>query len=216
MILSILRDILHTPVVDIIQHLKLSPGMTVKELCSVMNMSYMGVKQHCDALVAKGYLDTWRHPVPHGRPEKIYRLTTKLDPLFPSASTDHLIELLAHAERLFGATAPQKLLYSFFASKAERYAKKIALETGLENKALVLARLRTADGCMSVVEMTGKGGLRLVDYHCPHAELLKQYPLIEEIECEMIERLLGCSVEHSIEERSGLRRLIFMLHPSAD
>lgn len=211
MIFPILRDILHTPVVEIILHLKQSPGMTVKELCVPMKMSYMGVKQHCDAMVAKGYLDTWRHPVPHGRPEKIYRLTSKLDPLFPTATIDHLLELLTHAERLFGMTAPEKLLYAFFASKAERYAKKVTVENELENKALTLARLRSADGCMSVVELSGTGGLRIVDYHCPYGEMLKQYPLIEEIECEMMERLLGCTVQRDVEERSGLRRVIFSL-----
>ncbi|MEN3943855.1 hypothetical protein WJU23_21315 [Prosthecobacter sp. SYSU 5D2] len=216
MIFPILRDILHTPVVEIILHLKQSPGMTVKELCGVMKMSYMGVKQHCDAMAEKGYLDSWRHPVPHGRPEKIYRLTSKLDPLFPTASAEHLLELLSHAERLFGMTAPEKLLYAFFASKAERYAKKVTVETELENKALVLARLRTADGCMSVVEMSGTGGLRIVDYHCPHVELLRQYPLIEEIECEMMERLLGCTVQRDVEERSGLRRVIFSLISPAE
>ncbi|MBB5039018.1 helix-turn-helix transcriptional regulator [Prosthecobacter dejongeii] len=211
MIFPILRDILHTPAVDIILHLKQSPGMTVKELCSIMKMSYMGVKQHCDALAEKGYLDTWRHPVPHGRPEKIYRLTAKLDPLFPSASADHFMELLRQAERLFGATAPEKLLYAFFASKAERYARKVSAETELENKALVLARLRSTDGCMSVVEMSGQGKLRIVDYHCPYGEVLKQYPLIEEIECEMIERLLDCPVERNVVEKSGLRRVTFTL-----
>jgi predicted ArsR family transcriptional regulator len=212
MIFPILRDILHTPVLDIILHLKQSPGMTVKELCGAMKMSYMGVKQHCDAMVGKGYLDTWRHPVPHGRPEKIYRLTNRLDPLFPSTTTDHLLEMLTHAERLFGLTAPEKLLYAFFASKAERYAKNIAMETELENRALVLARLRTLDGCMSVVEMSGTGGLRLVDYHSPYGDLMKQYPLIQEIECEMLERLLGCRVEREVDEHSGLKRVIFSLN----
>jgi len=215
MIFPTLREIFHTPAVDIILHLKQSPGMTVKELCGVMKMSYMGIKQHCDALAEKGYLDSWRHAVPHGRPEKIYRLTNKLDPLFPTATSDHLIELLIHAERLFGVTAPEKLLYAFFASKAERYAKKVMVETELENRALVLARLRSAEGYMSAVEVSGTGNLRIVDYHCPFGDLLKQYPLIEEIECEMMERLLGCDVEREVEERSGLRRVIFSLNRPA-
>lgn len=202
---------MHSPVVDIILHLKQSPGMTVKELCAVMKMSYMGVKQHCDALTEKGYLDSWRHPVPHGRPEKIYRLTHKLDPLFPSATAEHLLEMLFHAERLFGATAPEKLLYAFFASRADRYARRLEKEEGLENKALVLSRLRSGDGNMSVVEVSGTGGLRIVDYHCPYLELMKLYPLIREIECEMMERLLSCAVERQEEERSGLQRVIFSL-----
>ncbi|HEY1083141.1 MAG TPA: hypothetical protein VGE29_12805 [Prosthecobacter sp.] len=213
MIFTILRDIVHTPVVDIILHLKRSPGMTVKELCGVMKMSYMGVKQHCDALVEKHYLDTWRHPVPHGRPEKIYRLTSKLDPLFPTAGTDELQEMLQQAERLFGVTAPEKLLYAFFAARAERYGKKVGVEENLENKALVLARQRTADGCMSVVEMSANGGLRIVDFHLPFGDLSRRFPLVGEIECEMMERLLGCSVQREVEEKGGLKRVIYTLKP---
>lgn len=216
MIFPILRDILHTPVIDIILHLKQSPGMTVKELCAVMKMSYMGIKQHCDALTEKGYLDSWRHPVPHGRPEKVYRLTSKLDPLFPTAAGEQMIELLALTERLFGITAPEKLLYAFFSSRAEGYAKRLENELGLENKALVLTRLRTADGCMSVTEISSTGRVRIVDYHCPYAELMRQYPLIQDIERETMERLLNASVERQVEERSGLRRVIFSIQSRID
>ncbi|HCN79177.1 MAG TPA: transcriptional regulator, partial [Verrucomicrobiales bacterium] len=71
MILNLLRELVPSPALEIIRLLKQSPGMTVNELKGALKMSYMGVKQHCDALVKKGCLDTWRHPVPHGRPEKI-------------------------------------------------------------------------------------------------------------------------------------------------
>jgi len=211
MIFPILRDILHSPVVEIILHLKQSAGMTVRELCVPMKMSYMGVKQHCDEMVKKGYLDTWRHPVPLGRPEKVYRLTTQLDPLFPTADCDVLAEMLALAERIFGPSASEKLLYAFFQNRAARYAERVNREKELENKALVLARLRTTDGCMSAVERTPAGAVRLVDYHTPLAELARRHPLMVEIECEMIERLLGCTVERAVEEHSGLRRVIYLL-----
>jgi predicted ArsR family transcriptional regulator len=214
MILSVLRDILNTPVMDIILHLKQSPGMTIKELAASMKMSYMGVKQHCDALAKKGYLDTWRQPVPHGRPEKIYLVTAKLDPLFPTATTENLMEILDHAERLFGANAPQKLLYAFFASKAEHYAKKVNVETELENKALTLSRLRSVDGTLSIIEMSASGDLRMVDYHSPYGELLKKYPLMAEIESEMMEKLLGCTVTRREEEQRGHHRVIFFLSRS--
>ena len=45
--LNLLREMLHSPVLDIVQRLKHSTGMTVTELCTAMKMSYMGVKQHC-------------------------------------------------------------------------------------------------------------------------------------------------------------------------
>jgi predicted ArsR family transcriptional regulator len=211
MIFPLLREILHSPVTEIILHLKKSPGMSVKELCVLMDMSYMGVKQHCMDLEKKGYLDTWRRPKAQGRPEKLYRLTVKLDPLFPKASDEMLIEMLKNAERIFGQTAPEKLIYSFFQSKAEAYQARLAQETQLENKVLVLARLRTADGCMSVAEVAAGGAIRLVDYHCPWASLARKYPLIAEIECDLMERLLDCGVERAVEENSGLKRVIYRL-----
>jgi predicted ArsR family transcriptional regulator len=211
MALNILRNVLHTPVVDIIQHLKMSPGMTVRELAAVMKMSYMGVKQHCVELEQKGYLDTFRRPVPHGRPEKLYRLTDKLDPLFPAVSTTMMLEMLMQAEKIFGPAAPEKLLHSWFQTKAERWALKLARETEVANKALLLARLRSAEGHMSVVESGAGGALRLVDYHVPLWDLMKKYEVIAEIESDVIERLLGRPIEREMEEHSGLRRILFRI-----
>ena len=211
MIFPLLREILRSPVTEIILHLKKSPGLSVKELCALMDMSYMGVKQHCMELEKKGCLDTWRRPKAQGRPEKVYRLTSKLDPLFPRASEGEFIDLLKHAERIFGPTAPEKLLYAHFQMKADGYQERLAQETELENKVIQLARLRSGEGYMSEAEMSSGGALRLVDYNCPWEDLVKKYPLISEIECELIERLLGCSVERVVEEHSGLKRVIYRL-----
>jgi predicted ArsR family transcriptional regulator len=209
--LKILRSLFHTPVVDIIVHLKHSPGMTVRELAALMKMSYMGVKQHCTELEKKGYLDTFRRALPHGRPEKLYRLTGKLDPLFPTVTAAMMLEMLAHAERIFGLTAPEKLLHTWFQGKAELWALKLDKETTLENKALILARLRSADGHMCMVETGGAGNLRLVDYHQPLADLLEKYTVLTEIESDVIERLLGHPIERAVEEHSGLKQVIFRI-----
>lgn len=211
MSVTILRHLFHSPVVEIIHHLKHSQGMTVRELAEKMSMSYMGVKQHCTEMEKNGYLDSFRRPVPHGRPEKLYRLTVKLDPLFPLASCEMILELLAQAERNFGPAASQKLLHSWFQTKAEGWRLKLKNETSIENKAIVLARLRSADGHMCIVESSQSGALRLVDYHQPLAPLLQKYPDLAEIECEVLERLLGKPVEREIQEFSGLKQVIFKI-----
>ena len=69
MLFNILREILKTPAMEIILLLKRSTGMSVNELTAILNMSYMGVKQHCVTLEKNGYLDTRRRPKPTGRPE---------------------------------------------------------------------------------------------------------------------------------------------------
>ena len=115
--LTLLREMLHSPVLDIVQRLKHSTGMTVTELCTAMKMSYMGVKQHCVELEKAGFLDTWRRPKAAGRPEKLYRLTDKANALFLNCGSPLTLDLLATAERVYGESAPPKLLYTYFQSK---------------------------------------------------------------------------------------------------
>jgi len=72
----------------IIEAVKISDGMPVSDLARELGKSYMGVKQHCLKLTEMGYLEEWRVPREKkevGRPEKLYRLTKKCDPLFPDA-----------------------------------------------------------------------------------------------------------------------------------
>lgn len=208
-IFALLRDMLRTPVMDIILHLKRSPGMSVKELCALMKMSYMGVKQHCDELNKKGFLDTWRRAKLTGRPEKVYRLTHKLDPLFPSACGDMTGELLDISERVFGETAPQKLLFTYFQEKQESLLPKLEGRP-IHERARLLAKFRAEDGCMSVCEVDQDAHeVRLVEYHCPFADLAEKYGIIRELECEMLERLLESPVERTMDEISGLTRIVF-------
>ena len=99
--LSLLREMLRSPVLEIIRHLKGSLGLTVKELCAKMDMSYMGVKQHCVDLEKSGFLDTWRRARKAGRPEKLYRLTPKAEALFGSVEPQLTLDLLAKCCILF-------------------------------------------------------------------------------------------------------------------
>ena len=108
--LQLLREMLHSPVLDIVQRLKGSLGMSVNELSAAMKMSYMGVKQHCVELEKRGFLDTWRRPKGAGRPEKLYRLTSKADALFLCSGPALTLDLLTTAERVYGETAPTKLM----------------------------------------------------------------------------------------------------------
>lgn len=210
MLLTLLKDIFHTPVIDLVLHLKRSAGMSVNELSREMSMSYMGVKQHCAELAKKGYLETTRRPKPMGRPERIYRVTSKLDELFPHAGEDLAVDLLKMAERAFGETGPQKLLYTYFQKRTERYAAKLKGETPQE-KLLSLAKLRTADGCLSALELSENGDPVMIQFHCPMAKVAAAFPIVESLEHDMLEKLLQCSLGRSVEESSGLKRVIYRI-----
>ena len=155
---KIISEIGKSQRLQIINKLKRTAGLSVKELAARLDMSYMGVKQHCIDLHKDGYLDTWRRPQTLGRPEMVYRLTRRAHELFPEASNALTLELLECAKKLYGPAAAEKLLLLVYRQKTAQYLPRIKGETPVQ-RAKWLARLRDHEGYMSGVEPDG--GLRI-------------------------------------------------------
>jgi len=198
---KIISEIGKSQRLQIINKLKRTSGLSVKELASLLEMSYMGVKQHCIDLHKDGYLDTWRRPQALGRPEMIYRLTRRAHELFPATSNLLTVELLGCSQKLYGPSAAEKLLFMVFQQKAAQYQPRIKGET-LPRRAKWLARLRDHDGCMA--ELETENGLRIVEHHSPILDLLRTFPIIERLEAEMFQRVLNISVRREENTVSGL------------
>ena len=195
---------------EIINKLKRTQGLSVGELAEQLDMSYMGIKQHCVDLQAEGYLDTWRRAKGIGRPELLYRLTERVHDLFPSASNGMTITLLENAKALFGPAAPEKLLFSVFQKKAEAYQARVRGDTVAE-RAGKLTRLRDTEGCMAEFEQDA-AYIRIVEHHCPIHDLLKAFPIVARLEMELFTRVLGAKVQREEAHASGLYRCVFTLH----
>jgi predicted ArsR family transcriptional regulator len=210
MFLKHVRDIAKPQHFAIIDLLKRSTGMPVAELSRALNMSYMGVKQHCLDLEKKGWLDTWRRSVPNGRPEKLYRLTTKGGSLFPETGSDVMLEMLKNMAEIFGPSAPEKLLFSYFQKKTTQLEKKLKPGTAAE-KAAQLVRLRSAEGHCSELEYDGAQGLSIVEWHNPHQAIAGAFASFHRLEEQMIQRLLGTTAHREEQRISGLTRILFQL-----
>lgn len=182
--------------------------MSVNEIAKAMKMSYMGIKQHCVVLEKSGYLDTWRRPKASGRPEKLYRLTRKTEVLFPQTGNELTLDMLVTAQKVYGDTAPQKLLHSYFQLRGDRYLAKLKGKSVVE-RAEELAKLRYAEGCFSKVEYDATNGLRIVEWHTPLGEVGRRFPMIHEMEREMFARVLNYPIERKVEEASGLNRIVY-------
>jgi predicted ArsR family transcriptional regulator len=182
---------------DILRHIKCSHGMSVHDLMVVMKMSYMGVKQHCDALCKRGYLDTRRRSKGTGRPEKIYRATSKLELVLPQWGNEFSLGLLSLVARVYGDTAPERLLFSFIQLKSDRWAAKIKGST-IKDRAVELTKLRKADGWISDV-VEDEAGLRIIEHHSPLTEVARMFPSLLEMETRMLSKLLGASVERKMD-----------------
>ena len=205
---KVLRDIARPLWYEIISHLKCSTGMSVSELSKHLKMSYMGVKQHCVEMQKRGYLDTWRRPKEIGRPEKAYRLTHKLDDLFPQVGNDLTLEILQSVEETYGGNAADKLLFTYFQKLTKKYALKMKGESAAE-RAASLAKLRDAEGHLSTVDYHREKGLQIVEYHSPLLEVAEHYPTVYRMEEQLFESLLKAKVSREEEKASGLVRYTF-------
>jgi predicted ArsR family transcriptional regulator len=210
MFLKSIRDIAKPQHFAIIDLLKRSTGMPVAELGRALKMSYMGVKQHCLELEKKGWLDTWRRPVPNGRPEKLYRLTAKAAALYPEAGNEMTLEMLQCIQDIYGPNAPDKLLFNYFTKKGEAYLKKIKGHS-IAERAAAFAKLRNLEGHCAEVEYDPQLGFRITEYHNPLKEISAAYPNVRRMEEQMFNRVLMTTVQRVEERSSGLTKHVFLI-----
>jgi len=181
----LIAEIGRTQRLEILNSLKRTKGMSVNELVGKMKMSYMGIKQHCLTLERDGYLDTWRRPQKMGRPEMVYRLTRRSHDLFQADSNQFTLELLKSTQEIYGANAPEKLLYNVFEKKTAALKAKVKAET-VADRAKWLARLRDNEGYMAQFVTSEVGGPQILECHSPIMNLLEQYPIIARFEQDML------------------------------
>ncbi len=191
----------------ILNELKRTQGLHAGDIAERLGMSYMGVKEMCDEMHKAGLLDTWRQPQARGRPFKLYRLTQRAHDLFPTASNPLTHDVLEAAQKLFGSTAPEKLLLVVFQKLTAGYAERLRGDTPAE-RAKWLARLRDHDGHMSEFE-AGDGKPCIIEHHSPILDLHRAFPIVAKFEAEMFQRLLGVPVRREEDTASGLFRAVF-------
>jgi predicted ArsR family transcriptional regulator len=192
----------------IIHMLKKTQGLAIGELAGRLDLSYMGVKQHCEELERQGFLDTRRRPKPIGRPEIVYRLTPKASSFFPTAANPATIKILQAARQLYGPNAPEKLLVALFREKTKAYAERLK-EGDLRTRAARLAEIRAEEGCLS--EFIEAPQLLILEYHSSIMDLIEAFPLVRRLEKEMFEKLLQTHVERHEEKASGLFLCTYVL-----
>ncbi|MFD2277055.1 helix-turn-helix transcriptional regulator [Rubritalea spongiae] len=200
------RDLTKPHVLNIMEALKKSQGMTVTELSKAVELSYMGAKQHCEKLEALGFLKTWRVPrKAAGRPEKLYILTEKCSSLFPQAGVDLSLNVMEGVKRFFGDSAPEKILFHHYEQQKRKWAAHVSRGKSMVEKATRLVELREKSGVFCQCHYTRDGGFRIEEYHHPMQEIFDKYPSAILQEVRMMEQLLGTRVERKVQplEKGG-------------
>jgi len=206
-----LHDISRPSCLAIIAELKRSGGLAIPELAKLLDMSYMGIKQHCIRLEEQGYLKAWRVPrVEVGRPQKLYKLTKKCDELFPDGGLQLVLDLLEGVKSTFGETAPEKLLYHYFEKERDQWMKAVRLGKSLVEKATRFVDARMKAGHFCHCHYTAETGFIIEEYHHPLSEVFKQYPGLKVMETRMIEQALGTKVDRKEDKGSqGVKCTIY-------
>lgn len=208
---KLLRKLAKSQKYLILAEIKRSQGLSVSQLCERINLSYMGVKQHCVALEKDGYLDTWRRPKGMGRPEKAYRLTSQAQEFFPSEHTNFTSEILKSIEQVYGPAAPEKILYQIYQNLTTKWQSKIS-GSSLEERARSFAALRDQEGYMSEYYFNPDiQRHQIIEYNSPVLTIADQFKILTQLENALIESVLKVRVHRELERVSGLYKCQFTL-----
>ena len=208
---KLLRKLAKSQKYLILAEIKRSQGLSVSQLCERINLSYMGVKQHCVALEKDGYLDTWRRPKGMGRPEKAYRLTVMAQEFFPSEHTNFTGEILKSLEQVYGPAAPEKILYQIYQNQTGKMKAKVTGHS-IEERARSFAALRDQDGYMSEYYFNPDiQQHQIIEYNSPVLTIADLFPILTQLENNLLEAVLGVSVLREEERVSGLYKCQFTL-----
>jgi predicted ArsR family transcriptional regulator len=189
------KDLVKPQWVATLEELKLAGELPVSDLSRRLGMSYMAVKQYCEALKQLGYLERTRAPRRAvGRPEIFYRLAAKAALLFPQAGVGFSLDLLDDLRVLFGEAAPERLIFQYFQHRQERWQPRLAKARSIVAKATLLAGLREQDGCFARCKYDPEKGVRIEEYHQPLQPIFAKYPRAVGMELRMLEALLGTRV----------------------
>jgi predicted ArsR family transcriptional regulator len=182
--------------------LKRAGETDVASLAEELGISGVAVRQHLAALERDGKVAQRSVRRPVGRPAKLYRLTEAADRAFPQASAAVALDLLARLQKLMGPEAVEKLLQARLRDLLKRYQERLKGAKSWAKKIKILAEIRDSEGYLCDPEPApsaqAKGGLRLVEHHCPLADLARQHPEVCRYELELFRRVLG---------EPGLRRV---------
>jgi len=207
------RDTMRASYADILASLKRSDGLPISDLSRELGKSYMGIKQHCLKLTAMGYLEEWRVPRARkevGRPEKLYRLTKKCDPLFPQAGSELGLSVLEGVKALYGGAAPEKLLFHHFQKLLDRWQPKVRAGKSMVEKATRLADLRDKEGWFSRCHYDSETGFRIEEFHTPLADVYENYPNAVRMEVQMMEKVLGTRIVRTeAATGKGRKRVVY-------
>ena len=150
----------------IISLLKTKGPLTAKVLATELGLTTMGIRQHMLALEESGEVIFKDEKAPRGRPTRYWSLTLKTNSHFADRHDELTVQLIDSVIAVFGDDGLEKLISNREESSKRTYRLALADRYGVEEKLIMLAKLRSDEGYMATVTEEN-GCFWLLENHCP-------------------------------------------------
>lgn len=181
------------PRASILVELKLSPGLTAKDLAGRLGLSLNAIRHHLKELEVGGLLSHEREQRGVGAPVFAYRLSIAGEQVFPRRYESALTDVLETLVERDGRDAVVGALEARYAALLRRLPSGLA-ELPAERRLAAVTRLLQEDGFMPGWEGSAEGGT-LTEHNCAIRAVAERFPEICAAEERFLSAALGASVD---------------------
>ncbi len=176
--------------------------MSAGTLASHLDITEVAVRQHLIRLRGNRLANYHEPRTGVGRPARIWSLTSRGNDEFPDSHGDLTAALLRCVRNVFGASGLKKLIRAHRQEATAKYRSCMETDSSTEERLVVLAEQRTADGFMAEWENNGAGRYQFIENHCPINAAARACDGLCASELEMFQDILGRTVK--VERTSHL------------
>lgn len=182
-----------SPAIHLLQILKRTGGMTIKEIEKEMGVTKNAVRVQLGKLMTEGMVESRREKQGRGRPHLIFTLTERALKVFPRNYVELLNVLLEKVLRQDAPSEKQTILNYLIEKMSERFGEQIKGDSPSERLHELVTLLKDRGIMAELVEQ--EPGIALREFNCPYNEIARLYPEICGIEKEMISKVLHSPVQ---------------------
>ncbi|GJG85642.1 transcriptional regulator [Gemmatimonadetes bacterium T265] len=174
--------------------LKKAPhALTARELAEQFGVTPNALRRHLDALEADALVRHDREVRGVGAPVHAYALTAAGEALFPQEYAPVLEAVLDTLREAAGPEGVRTAIRRQWAPLISGAGSRLA-ELPLEERAQLVAELRSSQGYMAEAVPEEGGSVTVREHHCAVRDVVARFPEICAAEQELLEELLGVPV----------------------
>jgi predicted ArsR family transcriptional regulator len=174
---------------QILDHLRVQPAASVRDLVRLLGLTATGVRQHLTILEQEGLIESHEQRGRVGRPALRYALTVLGDAGYPKRYEELANALLDEVREAFGSGGLQRVARGVAGRMAETHAS-VRAQTAPEARVEAVAAMLRAQGMVADWEHDGSAIL-LHERTCPYPEVARRHAVTCAVDVALIRDLTG-------------------------